>query len=137
MADTKVQDQRVRTPDWVRFLRFLVVGVVNTAVGYGTILALQYGAGIGHLPANAAGYLVGATVSYLLNKHYTFESQRAHREAAPKFVMAVGICYLINVLVLEIAVRVLHWPGALAQAVAMVSYTLSFYFISRALVFRT
>ncbi len=115
--------------------RFLLVGCVNTAIGYGAILFFQYVLLSGHLEANAIGYLIGGSVSYLLNKSFTFRSTRAHGEALPRFVLVVASCYVINLLVLEVGVSQWQFPAALAQGLAMLSYILSFYILSRKIVF--
>ncbi len=116
--------------------RFLIVGCVNTVIGYGAILFVQYVLSAGHLAANAIGYLIGGSGSYLLNKSFTFRSARAHSEALPRFVLVVVGCYLINLLVLEISVSQWQLPAALAQGLAVLSYVFSFYVLSRQVVFR-
>ncbi len=116
--------------------RFLLVGCANTAIGYGAILFLQYFLSAGHMTANAIGYLIGGAVSYLLNKSFTFRSARAHSEALPRFVSVVASCYLINLLVLEVSVSQWQFPAAIAQGLAVLSYVLSFYVLSRQVVFR-
>lgn len=118
------------------FLRFLFVGLVNTGVGYAVIVLLQYGVGVDRRLANAGGYLLGGAVSYALNRNYTFKSRRGHAHAVPRFVLASLLCFGLNLAVLEFGVVVLELPGALAQAVAMGSYTLAFYTLNRLHVFR-
>ena len=62
--------------------RFLLVGVVNTLVGYGVMFGLYNLAGLhlwgdpGYWISSAANYLVGSVVSFFLNKHFTFRSGR-------------------------------------------------------------
>lgn len=115
--------------------RYLLVGVVNTAVGYGAIMGLQYGLGTSALAANAGGYAVGWVVSYLLNRSYTFRSNRPHAQSLPAFAVAAGICYAVNAGVLVLAMSVLGLPGAVAQAMALCSYTVSFYLLNRYVIF--
>ena len=61
--------------------RFLLVGVVNTAVGYGIMFGLYNLAGLhtwgdlGYWISSAANYLVGSVVSFFLNKRFTFRNQ--------------------------------------------------------------
>lgn len=70
--------------------RFLLVGVVNTLVGYGVMFGLYNLAGLhlwgdpGYWISSAANYLVGSVVSFFLNKHFTFRS----REKGPGVVLA-------------------------------------------------
>ena len=69
--------------------RFLLVGVVNTLVGYGVMFGLYNLAGLhlwgdpGYWISSAANYLVGSVVSFFLNKHFTFRS----REKGPGVVL--------------------------------------------------
>lgn len=120
------------------FMRFLLVGFINTAIGYGVILVFQYVFSAGYLVSNALGYAVGGLVSYFLNKTFAFRSPRAHGEALPRFLLAVASSYLINLVVLKIAVSVSLWqlPAAIAQGAAVLAYTMSFYVISKHFVFQ-
>ncbi len=117
-------------------MRFLLVGLVNSAIGYGSILYFQYVLSAGHLASNVMGYLIGGLVSYLLNRSFTFHSERTHGEAMPLFVVTVAACYLVNLGVLEVSLRQLQLPAAIAQGLAVTSYTISFFLLSRKLVFR-
>ncbi|MBL8198740.1 MAG: GtrA family protein [Chromatiales bacterium] len=119
-----------------RFARFLMVGVVNTMAGYSVIMFLQYGVGLTPLMANAGGYLVGWVVSYVLSRRFVFQSQRSHKDSMPTFVVAALCCYGVNAAVLHYSLSWLGLPGPFAQAVAMASYTVSFYLVNRHVVFR-
>ena len=61
--------------------RFILVGLVNTAVGYGVMFGLYNLAGLhtwgdtGYWLSSAANYIVGSVVSFFLNKHFTFRSR--------------------------------------------------------------
>lgn len=115
--------------------RYLTVGVVNTAMGYGVILLLQWGWNVSPVLANASGYGLGMIVSYALNRWYTFQSHRSHSASVPLFFAATLLCYLLNVICLQFALQFMHWPAAIAQAAAVLAYTVSFYFASRYWVF--
>ena len=119
------------------FTRFLLVGIANTATGYGTILLLFYGLGFGPMPANVAGYVLGALLGYVLNRNYTFTSTRPHAEALPRFCLTVGTCFMLNLMVLEFCLTTLGLPFALAQIFATCAYTATYYLTSRFLVFRS
>ena len=60
------------------FFRFILVGIVNTLVGYGVMFGLYNLAGlytwgeVGEWVSSAANYIVGSVVSFFLNKHFTF-----------------------------------------------------------------
>lgn len=51
-------------------IRFLVVGVINTIVGTGTMFLLYNVAGCNYWVSSAGNYVVGSIVSYFLNKFY-------------------------------------------------------------------
>jgi len=113
---------------------FGLVGLVNTAVGYGTILALM-ALGLGPVLANAGGYALGICVSYLLNSRFTFARRNAPGGTTRvlRFGIAVAIAWLINLAVLQLALRAM--APAYAQGIAMIAYTLSFFLLSRSFVF--
>ena len=119
------------------FVRFAMVGLANTAVGYSAILLLHYGFGVGPTLANVGGYMIGALLSYALNRSFTFASDRPHVEALPRFAVTVAICFVLNLLVLKLGLSVLLLPLPLAQALAMASFTIAFYAANRFLVFRS
>lgn len=122
-------------PDTARqFFSFLMVGVVNTAVGYGTILFGMFVLGLAPVPANALGYAVGLCVSFVLNSKFTFQTPFTFARAV-RFLVAFGISYAINLAVLLWLQGLSILPVALAQLVAMACYTLSFFVLSKFMVF--
>lgn len=111
---------------------FGIVGMVNTAVGYGTILLLM-AANIGPIIANMGGYAVGLCCSYYLNSRVTFSKRKNFRSRIFRFLAVFLICWFLNLGIL--ALMLTYLPAALAQLVAMAVYTVSFFFLSRAFVF--
>lgn len=77
------------------FLRFLLVGAVNTLVGTGVMFALYNLAGCGYWFSSAMNYVVGSVVSYFLNKYFTF--RRAGRDPAQllRFAVNISLCYAL------------------------------------------
>lgn len=118
------------------FVRFALVGGANTFVGYGVILFSHMVLGLGVVVANVFGYFVGALLSYVLNRAFTFSSDLAHMRAVPRFILTVFACFLLNLLVLRIGMEVFLLPMFASQIFAMISYTLAFYLVSRSFVFR-
>ena len=60
-----------------QLIRFLLVGVVNTAIQYVVFVLLYEVMGINYLLASIAGYCLGVLNSYLLNRRWTFASGNA------------------------------------------------------------
>jgi putative flippase GtrA len=115
--------------------RYALAGVANTVVGYSVILALDLGLGWRPWLANAVGYGLGILLSYVLNRRFAFRSRRAHRSALPAFILAAASCWGLNLAVLYLALAT-GVPAAGAQALAVLSYTASFYLLNRWAVFR-
>lgn len=115
--------------------RYVLVGLLNTAVGYGCILLLRYGLDWHDLAANASGYGVGACMSYALNKRFTFNSQHTHRRAVPRYVLTICVCYALNAAMLYAGLHWLGLPSFTSQALSLGVYNVAFFLLSRALVF--
>lgn len=83
------------------FVRFLMVGVLNTAVGFGVMFALYNLAGLhtwgdlGYWISSAANYVVGSVVSYFLNKHFTFRSAERGWRVIARFVVNIAVCWVV------------------------------------------
>lgn len=54
-------------------MRFIVVGLVQLGIDAGAFILLTY-AGIPVVPANVVARVTGATLGFVLNRHYTFRS---------------------------------------------------------------
>ena len=83
------------------FFRFIVVGVINTLVGYGVMFGLYNLAGLhtwgdtGYWISSAANYVVGSIVSFFLNKHFTFRNREKGSGVVIRFVVNISVCYLL------------------------------------------
>ena len=81
--------------------RFLLVGVVNTLVGYGVMFGLYNLAGLhlwgdpGYWISSAANYLVGSVVSFFLNKHFTFRNQEKGVKVVLRFALNIAVCWAL------------------------------------------
>lgn len=114
--------------------RYAAVGLLNTAVGYGLILFLQFEADFSARAANLVGFGVGWSVSYMLTRCVVFRHQRAHGPALALFALGAGLCWCLNAATLHVALR-FEWHGSIAQAAAVLSYTISFYLWNRYVAF--
>lgn len=115
--------------------RFGLAGIANTLLGYGVILAGLF-AGLGDYMANALGYTVGLLVSFLLNRRYTFGLRGSvERAEVMRFLLAVGIAYAGNLVVLAVGREVLGPDHAIVHLPAIATYTVVFYLLSARFVF--
>ena len=83
------------------FFRFILVGIVNTLVGYGVMFGLYNLAGLhrlgdtGYWISSAANYVVGSVVSFFLNKHFTFRNRETGSAVVIRFIVNISVCYLL------------------------------------------
>jgi putative flippase GtrA len=119
----------------IQFFRFCLVGLANTAASLTAIFAAKALLGWTDLPANAAGYAIGLTISFFANRRWTFDHRGQPGSAAGRFLLAFAIAYGTN---LATVFGLIHLAGVdsyLAQAAGMPPYTLVFFLISRHFVF--
>ena len=77
------------------FLRFILVGVVNTLVGTAIMFFCFNVLAWSYWISSALNYIVGSIVSYLLNKRYTFQQKGHDWNTILKFIMNITICYVL------------------------------------------
>jgi putative flippase GtrA len=99
---------------WQQFSRFACVGVIGTLAHYATMGGLIASLAASPTAATSVGAVVGALINYALNRRHTFASQRAHRQALPRFLVIAGLGMAINAVIVWSATRLLlwhHWPA--------------------------
>ena len=77
------------------FLRFVLVGGVNTLLCSGLQFVLFNVFYWSYWPATAANYIVGSVISFFLNKYFTFRFKESSWKLAGLFVAEIICCYLI------------------------------------------
>ena len=87
---------------------FGLVGIVGTGAHYLTLVMLVEALGVDPIGATTLGFVVGATINYSLNHHYTFKSQKTHLDAGPKFFLIAIATGLLNTLLVYMGI---HWAG--------------------------
>lgn len=76
-------------------IKFLLVGVINTLVGTAVMFGFYNLLHAGYWVSSAANYIVGSIVSYLLNKHFTFENKEKSAKQVLSFVVNISVCYFL------------------------------------------
>lgn len=122
--------------DFPRMLRFGVVGLFNTALGYAVILA-GLALGLGDIVANASGYAVGLVLGFFLNRQWTFTRADGFRPGtALRYGSVFLVAYSINLAVV-IAARsagiienpLVHFAGICVYSVVFYLGSASFVFV--------
>lgn len=119
-----------------RFIRFLIVGLANTAIGLLIIYACKWLFEMGDVISNIIGYAAGMIIGFMLNKNWTFEHRGRHATAFLRFLAVLASAYLINLITVLYAIDGLRLNSYLAQALGIIPYTLMNYIGSRYFVFK-
>ncbi|MEO2073916.1 MAG: GtrA family protein [Bacillus sp. (in: firmicutes)] len=82
-------------------VRFLLVGMLNTSVGLAIMLFLLNVAEASYWISTFTGNAVGACVSFLLNRSFTFKSTVAYHKGLPRFFITILLCYFSSYFVSE------------------------------------
>lgn len=101
-----------------QFILFATIGAVGTAGHFLTLILLVELASVSAVWATTAGFIVGALINYILNYHFTFRSDKAHREAMSKFFIVATVGAGINMLIMYFGVDILILFYLLVQVIA-------------------
>jgi putative flippase GtrA len=105
---TDLRTTAPRTESLQQFIKYLLVGGLNTAVSAAIIFIVQ-AAGARPVVANIAGYAFGVGLSFALNSKFTFRTE-ATRHTAMRFLVVVLISYLANLATMLSVLHVTHAP---------------------------
>lgn len=78
---------------WSQLLRFLTVGVLNTAIDFAVLFALVEAANVPLFLANIFSTGLGLVFSFVANRKFTFRSRGSRSRETVKF-LAVTLCGL-------------------------------------------
>jgi putative flippase GtrA len=100
-----------------QIISFGWIGIVTAAAHYGVLVGLVELGGVRAVPATLAGYLVGAVVSYTLNRRFTFSTERTHAEAGWRFLAIAGLGFAATWALMTVFVDWLGLPYLPMQVV--------------------
>lgn len=78
------------------FVRFLMVGIINTIVGLSAMYFFLHGLSFSYWASTFIGNIIGAVVSYFLNRAFTFKSSTAVGKSIFRFTAVILICYFLS-----------------------------------------
>ena len=102
-----------------QLVRFTGVGAIGTAVDF-TIFALLVLliAGLPEAIATGISATFGAIVNYFLNYKFTFDTDKSHKDALPKFMLIAMIAVLMNIVLMFVLHDLLGITALLAKIIA-------------------
>lgn len=115
--------------DIKKFIKFCVVGIVNTSITFCIFYLLSETMGINYLVSSLLGYIAGVICSFSFNKRWTFNNKdnKAILQFG-KFIILNLLSLGINLLILYICVKVFFISKVISQIVAT-GFTTAFNFL--------
>lgn len=77
-------------------LKFILVGIMNTAAGLSAIFLFLNVINVSYWLSTFLGNIIGAAVSYYLNRSFTFSSQASIKRSLPRFIIVIVFCYFVS-----------------------------------------
>ncbi len=119
-----------------RFIKFSIVGVINTAVYFGVYYLLLY-LGVHHLAANIIAYFAGSINGYLLSKLWVFKDAGATvKQSVLKFYVVYGSSLLLSTGLIALFVDGLGISEKIAPIITICFTTPYNYFLQKIWAFR-
>ncbi|GAA0727688.1 GtrA family protein [Clostridium malenominatum] len=120
----------------IRFLKFSIVGGVNTLISLWIFYILNKLLGLNPLVSSAIGYICGMLNSYILNKKWTFKDTNSKPLLQLiKFSLVNAISLGINLLAMYVLVHNFNIDSMISQVFATGFSTISNYIGSKIFVF--
>jgi putative flippase GtrA len=118
-----------------QLIKFVIVGVLNTILGYSVIFGCMYLLGMDPVISNVVGYLIGLMLSYTLNRKVTFQSTSKSKSELVRFLVVFLIAYFANLAVLMVLIKVGIFHEVVNQVVAGAVYVFFSFFLNKYYVF--
>lgn len=77
------------------FLKFVFVGVINTVFGTAIMFSAYNLLGLSYWVSSALNYILASVLSFVLNKHFTFQNTETGAAVVIRFVVNILVCYLL------------------------------------------
>lgn len=104
-----------------QFIKFSIVGVLNTTIHYGVFYYLFSVVGIYHLLASGAGFCCAVLNSFVMNRYWTFNTHNSAGEHLfTKFVIVNLLSLSVNLAGMIVLVESLLLNPLLAQLITIV-----------------
>lgn len=78
-----------------KFFKFVLVGILNTVVGFGINFVALNVFNCPYMVAGALNYIPTSVMSFFLNKYFTFRSKGDLKKEAVRFAVNILICWAL------------------------------------------
>lgn len=105
-----------------QFAKFILIGIFNTALNYGTFFVLL--AYTSYLVSLVIAHVIGVLNSFVWNKYWTFGSRELRFDEFIKFNLLYVIYFISNGAMLVAMVDYLHFTPQMGQLIALPTLTI-------------
>ncbi|HIF36283.1 MAG TPA: GtrA family protein [Candidatus Thioglobus sp.] len=116
-------------------LKYLFVGIINTLFGVAIIFIMKWYFNFGDVTSNLLGYGCGISLSFFLNKNWTFNYRGNSRNTLFLFLLVIIVAYITNLFVVLMSIHILHINGYISHLFGIIPYTFIGYMGSKHFVF--
>jgi len=120
----------------LEFGKFVIVGILNTAINYGVFVLLLIALNLVYFVAGAIGFLSGAVSGFILNRLWTFKSNVPIAAGFLRYFIIQLFCLGAHITTQIGVAELLGVPEILSQLAGITITTFMNFFISRAIVFK-
>lgn len=114
--------------------RYALAGVLNGIVGFAAIFILM-DLGANPFISNLSGYALGLAIGFATSKLFVFRSKNKMASEAWRYIVAFGVSYLANLIVLAVTLSWLVFSPVLVQTAAVSTYVLTMYMLAHFFVY--
>ena len=119
----------------VQFLKFIALGVMNTAVSLIVIYVLIK-IGLNYRLSNFIGYIAGLINSFIFNKVWVFKTKKNLIKEGLTFIIVFALCYGVQYLMLLLMVERYDINKYVSQFLSMGIYTFLNFILNRIFTFK-
>lgn len=119
-----------------QFLKYSIVGITNSIIGFGTIFIVYNFFHANYILANIFGYALGLVNSFVWNKKWTFKSTRHSSKEVTPFILIFLLSYAVNLITVIASVEFLKIEENVSQVIGMCFYTATNFLSNRRWTFR-
>ena len=119
----------------VQFLKFIDLGVMNTAVSLIVIYVIMK-IGLNYRLSNFIGYIAGLINSFIFNKVWVFKTKKNLIKEGLTFIIVFALCYGVQYLMLLLMVERYDINKYVSQFLPMGIYTFLNFILNRIFTFK-
>jgi len=109
----------------VSFLKFLLIGGLNTILSMAIMYFLYTSYGFGYWESSAASFVFCSILSYIFNRKFSFQSKSPILQSALRFSCVIAVCYVLAfgiakpIMLLFVEATKITWSIAVVEKISM------------------